>query len=94
MPLSKEQIMHQLENLLNKVKLQSLDSSEIDTRVFEPHAHGQPYIIEFSKGRFARRVPVEFRVAQNLKANHPDPGLMRELRTAMMAVRRLAGRQR
>ena len=94
MPLSKEQILRQLENLINKVRLQALDSSEIECRVYEPQVHGQPYIIEVAKGRFIRRVPVEYRTAQNLKTNMPDPGVTRELRTAFMAVRRLAARQK
>ena len=49
---------------------------------------------EPDRSRFIRRVPVEYRTAQNLKANQPDPTLMRELRTAFMAVRRLASRQK
>lgn len=94
MALSKEQILVQLENLIQKVKLQTLDSADIECRVFEPQVHGQPYIVEVSKDRFIRRVPVEYRAAQNIKVNQPDPRLMRELRTAFMAVRRLAQRHR
>lgn len=94
MALSKEQILQKLENFVQKVKLQTLESSEIGCRVYEPQVHGQPYIVEISKDRFVRRVPVEYHIAQTLKMNQPDPGLMRELRTAIMAVRRLAQRHR
>lgn len=91
---SKANILQQLENLLLKVKMQTKDASNVDLRVFEPQVHGQPYIVEISQGRFVRRVPVEYHTALNLKMNQPDPGLMRELRTAIMAVRRLAGKHR
>lgn len=90
----KEQVVTQLENLIQKVKLQTLESSEVDCRVFEPQAAGQAYIIEVSKGRFIRRVAVENKVIQTLKVNVPDPNLMRELRTAFMTVKRLADRQK
>ena len=68
--------------------------SDVEFRVFEPQVHGQPYIIELSMAKFVRRVPVEYHAAMNLKLNNPDPMLMREIRTAIMAVRRLAARYR
>ena len=91
---NKEQILHQLENLLEKVKLQTKDAADVDLRVFEPQVHGQPYIVEISQARYTRRVPVEYHTALALKLNQPDPALMRELRTAIMAVRRLAAKYR
>ena len=91
---SKEQIILQLENFLLKVRMLTKDAGEVELRVFEPQVHGQPYIVEVSHGRFARRVPVEYHTALNLKLNQPDPGLVRELRTAILAVRRLAQKYR
>ena len=91
---TKEQIILQLENFLHKVQVLTRDAGEVEMRVFEPQVHGQPYIIEVSEGRFTRRVPVEYHTALSLKLNHPDPGLVRELRTAIMAVRRLAQKYR
>jgi len=90
----KEQIVTQLENIVQKVKLQTLDAAEVDCRIFEPQGTGQPYVIEVSKGRFVRRVAVDNKLIQALKVNVPDPNLMREIRTAFMAVKRLADRQK
>ena len=92
--VSKERILGQLETLLQKLKLQTKDAADVDFRIFEPHVHGQPYVIELSLDRFVRRVAVEYHTATNLKLNQPDPALMREIRTAIMAVRRLAARHR
>jgi hypothetical protein len=91
---SKERILLQLEALLQKIKLQTKDVADVDFRIFEPHVHGQPYVIELSMDRFVRRVPVEYHTAISLKLNQPDPALMREIRTGIMAVRRLAARHR
>jgi len=91
---TKEKILMQLETLLQKVKLLTKEAAEVQWRVFEPQVHGQPYIIEISEAKFVRRVPVEYHTALNLKLNQPDPALMREIRTAIMAVRRLAARYR
>ena len=84
----------QLENFVSKIKLQTKDSGDVQFRVFEPQVHGQPYIIELSMAKFVRRVPVEYHTAMHLKLNQPDPRLMREVRTAILAVRRLASRAR
>lgn len=92
--VSKERILTQLETLLQKIRLQTKDASDVNFRIFEPQVHGQPYIIELSMERFVRRVPLEYHAAMNLRLNQPDPALMREIRTAIMAVRRLAARHR
>lgn len=90
---NKEQIILRLENLVRKVKVQSIDSSDVECRVFVPQTHGQPYIIEVSRDRYVRRVPVDLLTVQRLDLGHPDPNLMRELRTAVLAVSRLARRR-
>lgn len=84
----------QLETLLHKVRMQTKDSEDVGCRVFEPQVHGQPYILEISQEKFVRRVPVEYHIAMTLKLSQPDPSLVREIRTAIMAVRRLAARYR
>ncbi len=92
--VSKERVLIQLDALLQKIKLQTKDAADVGFRIFEPHVHGQPYVIELSIDRFVRRVPVEYHKAINLKLSQPDPALMREIRTGIMAVRRLAVRHR
>jgi hypothetical protein len=91
---TKERILNTLEILLSKIRLHTKDAADVEFRVYEPQVHGQPYMIEISREKFIRRVPVEYHVAQNLKLNQPNPALMREIRTAIMAVRRLAARLR
>lgn len=83
-------ILPRLENLVSKIKLQSRDFSDVDFRVFPPQKEGSPYVIEVSKGRFARRVFVDLRTIQHFHPGHLDPNLVRELRIAMLAVARLA----
>jgi hypothetical protein len=50
-------------------------------------------MVEVSELKFVRRVSVDSTAVQHLNLGQPDPGLMRELRTAIMAVHRLAGRR-
>jgi hypothetical protein len=85
-------IVARLENLVRKIKLQSADLPDIDFRVFAPQYEGGSYIVEVSKGRFSRRVPVDMKTVRALRvqAEHFNPQLLRELRTAMTAVMRLA----
>lgn len=83
-------ILARLENLVSKLKLQYHDSSDVDFRIFPPTTDGSPYVIEMSKSRFVRRVFVDPETAQRLHVWHPDPHLVRELRTAMLGIARLA----
>jgi hypothetical protein len=85
-------IVARLENLVRKIKFQSADLPDIDFRVFAPQYEGGPYMVEVSKGRFSRRVAVDLKTVRALRtqAEHFNPQLLRELRTAMMAVARLA----
>lgn len=90
---TKEQIVQRLENFVRKVKVLSQGAAEVDIRVHAPHTQGNPYVIEISCERFARRVDVDMTTVQRLNLGQPDPSLMRDLRTAIMAVTRLAQRR-
>src|SRR5713226_10334640 len=83
-------ILTRLENLMKKMKVQYHDFSELDFRVFPPLKDGSPYVIEMSKGRFVRRVLVDLTTAQRLHLLRIDANLVRELRTAMLGIARLA----
>ncbi len=87
---SKGAILTRLENLVKKMKVQYHDFSELDFRIFPPTKDGSPYIIEMSKGRLVRRVLVDLRTAQRLHLLRIDANLVRELRSAMLSIARLA----
>lgn len=90
----KDIVVQKLETLVRKVRIFASDNrDEIGCKVFAPVAHGNPYIIEISRERFMRRVSVDSKTAQNLNLGRPDPALMRELRTAIVAVTRFAQRR-
>lgn len=91
----KDLITLKLETLVRKVKLFASQGGreEVECRIFAPQAHGNPYIVEISRERFMRRVSVDAKTAQNLNVGRPDPALMRELRTAIVAVTRFAQRR-
>ncbi len=89
----KEQVVLRLENLVRKVKVHSQDSSGVECRVFPPTAHGHPFVIEVYQDRYSRRVPVDNLTLNRLLQGQPDPALMRDLRTAILAVLRLAQRR-
>ena len=90
---AKEQIVHRLENLARKVKVLSQGAGNIECRVFSPQAEGNPYVIEVSSDRFTRRVEVSLTTVKRLNLGQPDPILMRDLRTAILVVTRLAARR-
>ncbi len=90
---AKEQVVLRLENLVRKIKVHSQDTSSIECRVFPPQAHGHPYIIEVYQERYSRRVPVDTMTLSRLMLGQPDPALMRDLRTAILAVMRLSQRR-
>lgn len=89
----KEQVVLRLENLVRKVKVHAQDSSGVECRVYPPQAHGHPYVIELYQDRYSRRVAVDNSTLNRLLLGQPDPALMRDLRTAMLAVLRLAQRR-
>jgi hypothetical protein len=91
--IDKEQVVLRLENMVRKVKVHSQDSGGVECRVYPPQAHGHPYVIEVYQDRYSRRVPVDNMTLSRLLLGQPDPSLMRDLRTAILAVLRLAQRR-
>lgn len=89
----KEQAVQRLENIVRKVKVLSQGTPDVECRVFLPTSHGHPYIVEIFKDRYSRRVPVDVQTLKRVMQGQADPGLMRDLRTAMLAVMRLAQRR-
>lgn len=89
----KEQTVHRLENFVRKVRVLAQGSRDVACRVFAPQAQGHPYVVEISLERFVRRVCVEVETVERLSLGQPDPLLMRDLRTAILAVTRLAQRR-
>jgi len=66
--------------------LQSPDFSDLDFRVYPAHAGRSSFVMDISKGRFARRVTVNPKTAQHLQPEHFDSNLAREVRIAMLTV--------
>ena len=89
--VTKEEILRRLESLVRKLKTQHHDSSDVDFRIFSPQVSGSPYLVEVSKDRFAKRVTVDSLAVLRLIRGQSDSMLVRSLRTAMLAVARLAG---
>jgi hypothetical protein len=83
-------VADQLQSLIAKIRLQSQDFADLDIRVYPALVPGNPHVIDISKKRYSRRVTVDARRAQRLQTDLLDPDIIRELRTAMMAVARLA----
>ena len=90
---TKEQVVQRLENFVRKVKVLSQGTLDVDCRVHPPRGQGHGYTIEISCERFVRRVDVDLQTVQRLDLGQPDPVLMRDVRTAIMAVTRLAQRR-
>ena len=86
----KRAVADQLQTLVAKIRLQSQDFADLDVRVYPAMVPGNPHVIDISKKRFSRRVTVDARKAQRLQTDLLDPEIMRELRSAMIAVARLA----
>jgi len=91
---AKEQAVQRLENIVRKVKVLSQGTPDVECRVFPPQSHGHPYIVEVFKERYSRRVPVDMQTLKRVMQGQADPGLMRDLRTAILAVMRLSQRRR
>jgi len=90
---TKEQVSQRLENVVRKAKISCQGADEVTCRILPPNVQGHPYMIEVSESRYVRRVPVDASTVQHLSVGQPDPALMRELRTAILAVHRMAGRR-
>jgi hypothetical protein len=83
-------VADQLQTLVAKVRLQSQDFSGLDIRVYPAMVSGNPHVIDISHKRFSRRVTIDAKKAKRLQVDLLDPEIMRELRSAMIAVARLA----
>jgi len=80
-----------LANNVHKLLSNDARFSDVEYRILAPVVHGRPYIIELSKGRFSRQVMVDPVTIQRLTlSRHANVGLIRELRTAILHVIRLA----
>ncbi len=90
---TREQTIVRLENLVRKVKIQTAEAAEVECRVFPPQAQGTPFIIEVSVERYSRRVPVDNNALLRMDVGQVDTILMRDLRTAILAVTRLSKRR-
>ncbi|MBI3404765.1 MAG: hypothetical protein HY046_04850 [Acidobacteria bacterium] len=88
---TKEQIVQRLQNLVRKAKVYCQGAEEVECRILLPVNQGHPFTIEVFQKRFVRRISVDVLSVQHLNLGQPDPSLMRELRSAIMAVQRLAG---
>jgi hypothetical protein len=86
----KRPVADRLQSLIAKIKLQSQDFADLDIRVYPALVPGNPHVIDISKKRFSRRVTVDARKAKRLETDLLDPELMRDLRSAMISVARLA----
>jgi len=90
----KEQVVQRLENVVRKAKVYCQGADQVECRILAPQTHGHPFLIEVYEARYTRRVSVDHSIVQHLNLGQPDPGLMRELRSAILAVHRMAGRVR
>ncbi len=90
---TREQIGQRLANLVRKARNSCQGADGVECKVFPPNVQGHPYMIEVSMSRFVRRVSVDATKVQHLNLGQPDPALMRELRTAILAVHRLGSRR-
>jgi hypothetical protein len=83
-------ILAKLKNLVNRVTLLSPDFSEVDTRIYQHELNKNLYIIDVCKGRFTRTVHVDAKMVYHIKTGFTEPMLLREVRSAMAGVTRLA----
>jgi hypothetical protein len=85
-----DQIVSRLESLVLKIRLQSPEFQELDIRVSPAHVGAASYVVDISKGRICKRVPVGSKTTNELQMGRVEFGLTRELRMAMMTVIRQA----
>lgn len=87
----RQQILLWLETVVRKVSAVTSNQYDVDFRVLSPDSGGGgSYMIEVAKGRFARRVHVDQVMIQRRHIVQVDPLLVRDLRTAINSVVRLA----
>jgi hypothetical protein len=82
--LKQRQIVLLLEHLVTKLKMQSPDFHDLDINILPDYTAARAYIIDISKGRFARRVIVDLRTVE--QSGRLDSNMSQELRNAMRTV--------
>lgn len=82
----KEKIVAHLQRMANKIKLQYHGARGVEISVFPASPAGDTYAVEFAKYRVFRRVTVEEPTVRRLLTGSPDVALVRELRSALLAV--------
>jgi hypothetical protein len=85
-----DQVVSRLESLIVKIRLQSPEFQELDIRVSPAHVGATSYVVDISKERISKRVPVGSKIAHELQMGRVEFSLTRDLRTAMMTVMRQA----
>ena len=84
-----------LETLAHKAMRHCRDASGVECRVFAPMSPGQPFVVEFTKERFVRRVSVDGIALRRLAdTGRPEVGLLRDLQLAVLAVARLSEKRK
>lgn len=87
----RQQILLWLETVVRKVSAVTGGQYDVDFRILSPDSGGAgSYMIEVAKGRFSRRVYVDSVMIQRRHIVQVDPMLVRDLRTAITSVVRLA----
>jgi hypothetical protein len=87
--LLKQQILLWLDSVVRKVSIFA-SGMDVEFRVIPPESGTGAYLIEASKGRYARRVRVEARAIERRRQLQVDPTLVRDLRSAVSSVVRMA----
>lgn len=82
----RERIRVRLQQLAEKIKLQYHGARGVNVSVYPAPSAVDSYRVEFSKGRISRRVDVDASAVQRLMLGPADPVLVREMRTALLAV--------
>ncbi len=82
----REKIIKVLENLAEKVRLQTRGARGISTSVSPAPGSIDAFVIEYSKSRIVRRVTVDGATLSRLPIRPSDPVLLRGLRTALLVV--------
>ena len=85
-----DQILARLKSLVAKIRMQSSESSDLDFHVCTSNSRINPYIIEVSKGRYARTVLIDQRTVRILESGNSDANLYREIRVAILTVTKWA----
>lgn len=88
--LIKQQVLLWLESIVRKVSVFSSSEGDVDFRVLPPEGGKGTYMIEVSKGKYSRRVRVDSLMVERRHTHQVAPMLVRDLRSAVTALTRLA----